>query len=331
MRRIRGEWRNGAAPSTDLRKERGRVKRARAAFRRLKETVLARSLAIALAVCVSACAGISVCQDEAHSGEGQRADEPARDPAQQESGESKADLTEEAGGDEVGVEPELIDPETGELALDRLLDWLDDLYRADSSIAQMTRTLTMKAWTLGTEKALLVVEAPARDKGTATLKVGKNLWNYLPRIARTIRIPPSMMMSSWMGSDFTNDDLVRESSLLDDYEARVVGRSDDPEGWLIDLKAKEGTVGLWDRVEYVVSPDGRLPLQARYYDRKGRLARTMTFSDVREFDGRRVPARLELVPTDKEDRKTVLVYDELEFNVELPESMFSLSQLERHR
>jgi outer membrane lipoprotein-sorting protein len=202
---------------------------------------------------------------------------------------------------------------------------------ADPAEEQAAETLTMKCWTLGEEKALIVIEEPAREKGTATLKVDKNLWNYLPRIDRTIRIPPSMMMSSWMGSDFTNDDLVRESSLLDDYEGEVVGRSDDPDGWLINLKAKEGTVGLWDRVEYVVSPDGRLPLLARYYDRKGRLARTMTFSDVREFDGRRIPARLELTPVDKEDHKTVLVYDEIDFGVDLPESMFSLSQLERHR
>jgi len=299
---------------------------------------LARFLTVAVAVFVSLSVGISRCQDEADPVEEQEAEDIAPDPAEANTGEPEAEATEtdDAAGDELT----LIDPETGELALERLLNWLDDLYRADSSVAEMTltvtkprrtRTMTMKAWTLGTEKALIVIEAPAREKGTATLKVGKNLWNYLPRIARTIRIPPSMMMSSWMGSDFTNDDLVRESSLLDDYEAEVVGRSDDPDGWLINLKAKEGTVGLWDRVEYVVSPDGRLPLLAKYYDRKGRLARTMTFSDVREFDGRRIPARLELTPVDKEGYTTVLVYDDLKFGVDLPESMFSLSQLERHR
>jgi len=299
---------------------------------------LARFLTVAVAVFVSLSVGISRCQDEADPVEEQEAEDIAPDPAEANTGEPEAEATEtdDAAGDELT----LIDPETGELALERLLNWLDDLYRADSSVAEMTltvtkprrtRTMTMKAWTLGTEKALIVIEKPAREKGTATLKVGKNLWNYLPRIARTIRIPPSMMMSSWMGSDFTNDDLVRESSLLDDYEAEVVGRSDDPDGWLINLKAKEGTVGLWDRVEYVVSPDGRLPLLAKYYDRKGRLARTMTFSDVREFDGRRIPARLELTPVDKEGYTTVLVYDDLKFGVDLPESMFSLSQLERHR
>ncbi len=307
------------------------------------EAVLARLLTVAVAVFLSLLVTISPCQDQPDSAEEQGAEEPDGNPTQEDAGEFETEVTgngDPLAGDAAGVEPTLVDPETGELALERLLDWLDDLYRADSSVAVMTltvtkprrtRTLTMKAWTLGTEKALIVIEKPAREKGTATLKVGKNLWNYLPRIARTIRIPPSMMMSSWMGSDFTNDDLVRESSLIEDYEGKVVGRSDDPDGWIVNLKAKEGTVGLWDRVEYVVSPDGRLPLLARYYDRKGRLARTMTFSDVREFDGRSIPARLELTPVDKEGYTTVLVYDDLKFGVDLPESMFSLSQLERHR
>jgi outer membrane lipoprotein-sorting protein len=297
-----------------------------------------RLLAIVMVCLVLSYVAATPCQDEADPAEEQAAEEATSDSADANAGETEDAVTESGGA--AGVEPVFVDPETGELDLDRLLDWLDDLYRAESSVAEMTltvnkprrtRTLTMKCWTLGEEKALIVIEEPAREKGTATLKVDKNLWNYLPRIDRTIRIPPSMMMSSWMGSDFTNDDLVRESSLLDDYEGEVVGRSDDPDGWLINLKAKEGTVGLWDRVEYVVSPDGRLPLLARYYDRKGRLARTMTFSDVREFDGRRIPARLELTPVDKEDHKTVLVYDEIDFGVDLPESMFSLSQLERHR
>lgn len=229
--------------------------------------------------------------------------------------------------------------------LDRLLKYLDDLYRADSSIATMTltvtkprrtRTLRMKAWSRGTDRALIVIQGPARDRGTATLKVGKNLWNYLPKISRTIRIPPSMMLSSWMGSDFTNDDLVRESSLMDDFDGELVGRAprtrkEDPEGWLLSLKAKEGTVGLWKRIEYVVSLDGKIPLRAKYYDRKGRLSRVMEFTDVREFDGRRIPARLELTPVDKEGHKTEMVYDDIRFDVDVPDSTFSLSRLERKR
>jgi outer membrane lipoprotein-sorting protein len=295
-------------------------------------------------VALAACLGPTVfcrdarCQDEARPDEAGEQQDATQSGPGAEAGSPEADGTEQHG--EKADAPSLVDPATGELVLKRVLDHLDDLYRANSSISRMTltvtkprrtRTLTMSAWTLGKDKAFIVIEAPAREKGTATLKIGKNLWNYMPRIARTIRIPPSMMMSSWMGSDFTNDDLVRESSLIEDFDAEVTGRSTGPDGWIVNLKAKEGTVGLWDRIEYVVTPDGRLPLEARYYDRKGRLARVLTFSEVREFDGRAVPTRMEMTPTDKEGYTTVLVYDELQFGADVPESMFTLSGLEQHR
>jgi outer membrane lipoprotein-sorting protein len=234
----------------------------------------------------------------------------------------------------------LFDPATGQPVLDRILAHLDDLYRSDRSIAVLTleiqkpnrtRTLTLKAWSRGTEQALIVIEKPEREAGTATLRIGRNLWNYLPRIARTIRIPPSMMLSSWMGSDLTHDDLVRESSLLEDFTAALGDRSEDPPGWTLSLKAREDTVGLWNRIEYVVSDGEALPVQARFYDRRDRLSRVMTFSHIRVFDGRRVPSRLELVPTDKEGHKTVVVYDEVRFNADVPESLFSLSSLEKAR
>ncbi len=251
--------------------------------------------------------------------------------------ETKAKEITQAGS--TNANPPLVNSE-GQPVLKDVIEHLNDLYRSDSSVSVMTltvvkprrtRTMTLKAWTKGQEKALIVIKKPARDSGTATLKVGKNLWNYMPRISRTIRIPPSMMLSSWMGSDFTNDDVVRESSLLDDFHGKLTGRADEPKGWKVVLTAQKGTVGLWQRMEYVVSDDGMIPLQAKYYDRKGRLSRIMTFSEVREFDGRKIPTRMELVPVDKEGRKTVMVYDSMKFNVEVPESTFSLTKLEQHR
>jgi outer membrane lipoprotein-sorting protein len=229
--------------------------------------------------------------------------------------------------------------------IDRILDRLDDLFRSASSIAEVeltvvkprrTRTMSMKMWTLGEEKALIVIQSPAREKDTATLKVDKNLWNYLPRIGRTIRIPPSMMLGSWMGSDFTNDDLVRDSSLRKDFDARLLGKSAKPAGWAIELKAKEGTVGLWDRIEYVLNPSATLPLEAKYYDRKGRLSRVMQFTDVRQFGKRRIPSRMLLIPIDKtgnpeKGRQTQMLYKDIEFDADVPESTFNLSRLEQAR
>jgi hypothetical protein len=145
-----------------------------------------------------------------------------------------------------------------------------------------------------------------------------------------------MMLSSWMGSDFTNDDLVRESSLRKDFHARIVGPSKEPKGWLVELKAKEGIVGLWEKIEYVVSPDATLPLAARYYDRKGRLARVMTFDEVKQFGRRRIPARMVLTPletdgTPRKDRRTEMRYLDIEFDADVPDSTFSLQRLEKKR
>jgi outer membrane lipoprotein-sorting protein len=228
----------------------------------------------------------------------------------------------------------------GKVDVEAVVKYFEDLYRSDSSIsvAKLTvtkprreRTLEMKIWTRGEERALVVIESPAREKGTATLKVDKNLWNYLPRIKRTIRIPPSMMLASWMGSDFTNDDLVKESSYSKDYEYKLVGRSEDPNGWLVRFTAKPDIVGLWNRFDLVLSDDARIPLKAEYYDRKDRLSRTMRWYDVKVFDGKRIPARMTLIPSDKEGHKTEMVYLDIRFNVEVPESTFSLANLEQRR
>ena len=219
-----------------------------------------------------------------------------------------------------------------------LLRHLDDLYRSTSSVARIeiavvnprsTRTLRLRAWTRGEEEALVVVEAPAREAGTATLRVGQNLWNWLPRISRTIRVPPAMMLASWMGTDFTNDDLVKESSLHDDFAASIERRSESPPGWWLGLDVKPGVVGRWARIEILVDDD-RMPLEERHYDRKGRLARTMAFDEVKVLGGRRLPSRITLVPADGESR-TVMQYLDVSFDVRLPDDTFSLSRLERGR
>jgi outer membrane lipoprotein-sorting protein len=218
----------------------------------------------------------------------------------------------------------------GTLDIDAAVKHFEDMYRSESSIStaelivvkpRRTRTMKMNIWTKGEEKALIVIVDPAREKGTATLKVDKNLWNYLPRIKRTIRIPP------------TNDDLVKESSYREDYTYSVAGRSEEPVGWRVRFDAKPDTVGLWKRFEVVLTEDGTLPLEGRYYDRKDRLSRIIIWSDVKVFDGRLVPARLTLTPqdSDKEGLRTEMVYHDIEFDVDVPDRTFSLSELERAR
>ncbi len=147
-------------------------------------------------------------------------------------------------------------------SVDEVLKKLDDLYRSSASTARMeiavagprsSRTMRIKSWTKGEDQALIVIEAPPREAGIATLKVKNNLWNYLPKVSRTIRVPPSMMLGSWMGTDFTNDDLVKESSYRNDFVARVEGRTDAPAragSW--SLEVKPGVVGRWARLELYI-------------------------------------------------------------------------------
>lgn len=223
--------------------------------------------------------------------------------------------------------------------IDSLLEHLDDLYRSNSSIARIQidvtstrsiRSMRLRAWTRGAEEVLVLIEAPPREAGTATLRVGNNLWNYLPKIARTIRVPPAAMLGSWMGTDFTNDDLVKESSLRKDFAARVDRRSEAPQGWWLTLDVKPGVVGRWARIELLVS-DERLPVEERHYDRKGRLARTMYFDEVKVLGGRRLPAHIALVPADSVGQRTEMRYLDVEFDVPLSDDTFSLSRLEHTR
>ncbi|AKF10934.1 outer membrane lipoprotein-sorting protein [Sandaracinus amylolyticus] len=217
---------------------------------------------------------------------------------------------------------------------------LDDLYRSSGTVARIeltvvtprqTRTMRMRSWARGTDRALVVIEAPARDEGTATLRVDRNLWNYMPRISRTIRVPPSMMLSSWMGSDLTNDDLTQSTSYRTDFTGSIVGRSESPRGWLVRYDAREGVVGLWRRIEFVVAEGTLLPIEARHFDRRMQLARVMRFEDVRELDGRRIPTRMILEPRDREGHRTEMRYLDIDFDAAVPESTFSLTQLEQRR
>ena len=221
-----------------------------------------------------------------------------------------------------------------------LLDDFDDLYSSSGTIAVFeitiekpgrTRTMQARSWSEGEEKALIVVDSPPRDAGTATLKVDDNLWNYLPKISRTIRVPASMMMNSWMGSDLTNDDLVKDSSYEEDYYAEETSWSDDPPGWLVVLTPKPDVPGLWNRLEVVFETEDRLPVLARYFDRKDRLARTMVFDEAKTVDGRLIPTRMTVIDEQDEGERTVLLYREVEWDVELEESRFSLSSLEKRR
>jgi len=219
-----------------------------------------------------------------------------------------------------------------------IIDRVDRIMRGESSHGLATmevvtenweRSMTMEIWSLGTEYSLIRITAPNKEAGTATLKAGDDIWNYLPRVDRSIKIPPSLMMGAWMGSHFTNDDLVKESRLIEDYDIEFGydGARDGVQVWEFVLTPKLEAAVVWGRITYEVRQDDLMPTWARYYDEDGNLVRTITFSDYQVMGGRLVPARMDVLPEDKPGERTTVVYSELEFNIDIDESFFSLRAL----
>jgi outer membrane lipoprotein-sorting protein len=224
--------------------------------------------------------------------------------------------------------------------IDEVVEAVDRLFRSDSSYGDVemtivtpnwTRTLRMDIWTRGMDETFVRVTAPKKDAGTATLRVDTQMWNYFPKIDKVMKIPPSMMMGSWMGSDFTNDDIVKESSLIEDYVARFVDGGDAEDATVIELVPKEETVTVWGRIVVTVRTSDLIPLRQDFYDENGNMMRRMVLSDVRTFDDRRIPSTLEVVPMNKEGRKTIVRYVTARFDQETEDDVFSLRNLRRSR
>lgn len=212
--------------------------------------------------------------------------------------------------------------------------------RGESSRAEFTmmivrpsweRSLSMKAWSMGNDYSLILITAPARDEGTAYLKRGNEIWNWLPNINRTIKMPPSMMSQSWMGSDFSNNDLVRESSIVTDYTHTLVGDStlSGYDCHKISMVPKPDAPVVWGEVIIYISKDGYLQLRTEFYDEDGTLMRTMNGSKVEELDDRLIPTYMEMVPKDESGHKTVLIYEDIEFNIDVNEGFFSIQNMKR--
>jgi outer membrane lipoprotein-sorting protein len=232
-------------------------------------------------------------------------------------------------------------PQKGSLSADearRIVDHVDRLMRADSSRAttemvvttkRWTRSTRMTIWSEGTDNVLIRVEEPKKDAGTATLRTGNNIWNYLPGIDRTVRVPTSMMMGSWMGSHFTNDDLVKNSRLIRDYDIAVSfeGARDGAQVYEFTLTPKPDAPVVWGRVVYLVRQADLLPVWARFHAEDGALKSTIAFTDVATLDGRLVPTRMRVTPQDKPGEFTEMRYVSLDFDVAIPPKLFSLSSL----
>lgn len=195
------------------------------------------------------------------------------------------------------------------------------------------RTVEFKSWSLEDDYALTLITAPAREKGQTFLKRGTEMWSWNPAISRLIKLPPSMMSQGWMGSDYTNDDILRESSVVDDYTHSIEGEEeiDGSNCYKIKLTAEEDAEVLWGHQLWWVDKKEFIVLKAELYDEDGYLVRTERGSDLRTMDGRFIPTTIMLEPADEEGRKTVLKILEVKFNVKLEESFFSQQNMKSIR
>ena len=218
----------------------------------------------------------------------------------------------------------------------------EDKLRGASSYSEMkmtvvrpdwAREVTMKSWAVGRDRSLILITGPARDKGVAFLKRDREIWHWQPTIDRTIKMPPSMMMQSWMGSDFTNDDLVRESSILRDYNHELVGEEtiDGRKSWKIKLTPKPDAAVVWGEILMWVDQAEYIQLKTEFYDEDEYLVYTMLGKAIKDMDGKLLPSIMDIIPAEEEGHKTVLEYVNLDFDITVKDNFFSVQQMKRVR
>ncbi|MGB0429901.1 MAG: outer membrane lipoprotein-sorting protein [Bacteroidia bacterium] len=219
----------------------------------------------------------------------------------------------------------------------------DEKNRGKSSKGEVTliierpkwsREMKMKTWSFGSDYSLTLVTSPAKEKGMGFLKRQKEVWNWVPRVEKLIKLPPSMMMQSWMGTDFTNDDLVKQSSIVNDYDHKILGDStiEGRKCWKIEMIPHDDATVVWGKVEVWIDQKDYIQMKVKSYDEDAFLVNTLNASEVKTLGGRVMATRLEMIPADKDGHKTVFIQNSMEFDLDdLDESFFTPQNLKRIR
>jgi len=224
------------------------------------------------------------------------------------------------------------------LALDvqSLIREIEQQYMGTSSRARTTmqvktahweRTMEMQTWSLGRDYFLVRIIEPAKERDVATLKRNREVWNYLPKVDRIIKVPPSMMGGSWMGSHITNDDLVKANHVDEDYNLRLL--EETAAHYVIECLPKAEAAVVWGKIVYRIRKDPRVPEQVDYYDEEMVRVRETHFDDIQQIGERIIPLRLTVLPLEKPDEMTILRYQELVYDLPLDENFFSLRNLKQ--
>ena len=194
-----------------------------------------------------------------------------------------------------------------------------------------SREMTLKSWSKGDDLGVSVVTSPAKEKGTVFLIRDKEVWNFLPSIDRTIKMPPSMMMQNWMGTDLTNDDLVKQTSLIDDYTQNIVGEEmlEGRNCWKIELIPSEEAAVVWGKIFTWVDQKDFMQLKTEFYDEDEYLVNTMLASNIKQFGDKMLPSKITVIPAEEEGNKTIIEYDVWKFDLEIDEQKFTTNYMKR--
>jgi len=194
-----------------------------------------------------------------------------------------------------------------------------------------TRSMSVKAWSKGEHYSLMLVTAPAKDAGTLFLKRVREIWNWVPSIERVVKLPPSMMAQSFMGTDFTNDDLVKASSRIDDYTHRIAGDSviQGRKCWKIEMIPLPAAAVVWSKVSMWIDQKDYLELRIEFYDEDNKLVNVLQCSDVKTIGGRILPCKMEMIPAGKKGQETVILYNSAVFNTTFSDDFFTTQNMKK--
>jgi len=214
-------------------------------------------------------------------------------------------------------------------------------WRGTSSVGEMTmtihrpdweRSMSMRAWTQGADRSLVRVTAPKKDKGNGTLIDDNNMWSYSPKINRVIKVPSSMMGQSWMGSDFSNKDISRVDDIIDQYEHRILGEEEQDGHTVYQIESipHEDAAVVWGK-EVLDIRDDNVLVNHSFYDQDGELVKVLVSLEIGDMGGRVVAIRQRMNKVDEPDEWTEIVVDSMEYDLELKDSLFTLSNLRNPR
>lgn len=216
-----------------------------------------------------------------------------------------------------------------------------DLTQGETNEATMTliikrdweRSIKFKSWASGRELSLVYITYPPKDKGQSFLKRHNEMWNWSPKISRMIKLPPSMLSQGWMGSDYSNDDILKEASIVEDYNHKVIGEEfvDGIDCYKIELIPKEDAAVVWGKLIKWIAKKEFWQLKTLYFDEDGYEVKLETAKEIKQMHDRKIPTRMEIIPLDEENKKTILLINSIKFNTKIPKRFFSQQSMKRVR